>query len=288
MKLIIVSGRSGSGKSTAIQVLEDLNFYCVDNLPLTLLTKLTKQIQEQNSTNNGKKIDNIAVGIDARNLNTHLESFSYELTELEKLSIDCEVIFLDAIDEILLNRFHASRRKHPLSNENISLMEAISYEENLLKPIEAKVDLHIDTSGLTIHQLREQIKQHIYQDAQTSILIQSFSYKHGIPIDADLVFDTRCLINPHWQEELKTLNGLDQEVVNYLSKDKTCQKMIGDLNMFLNYWIPEFEKNDRSYLSIAIGCTGGQHRSVFVSESLAKTLKQQFSNIQIRHRELSY
>jgi len=298
MKFIIVSGRSGSGKTTALQILEDLSFYCVDNLPLNLLPNLAEQIHLQNTTQasdsngtipNKKNIQDIAIGIDARNLTNHLGHFSETLSQLAQLSVECQVIFIDAHDEILLNRFHASRRKHPLSNEQTSLIEAISQEETLLKPIESFASLTVDSSFLTIHQLREQIKQHIYHNKsqQTSILIQSFSYKHGVPIDADIVFDVRCLINPHWQADLQILTGLDKAVQDYLNQDVDCLDMIQDIENYFKRWIPVFEKNNRSYLSIAIGCTGGQHRSVYVSETLAKRLDQSFSKIQIRHRELN-
>lgn len=284
IQFIIISGRSGSGKSTALQALEDLSFYCVDNLPLALLPNLAEQFQQQNNF-----VEKIAVGIDARNLSTQLKEFPRIYQQLLDLKLDCKVIYLDSNDEILLRRFNASRRKHPLSNENISLKEAIVQEDKLLQPIAALAELSLDTSSLTIHHLRESIKQYIYKNntQQISILFQSFSYKHGIPIDADLVFDVRCLNNPHWQEELKTLTGLDIPVQKFLENDPLSIAMIKDIEQYLLKWIPHFEKNNRSYLTIAIGCTGGQHRSVFVSEKLAEHLKKYFSKIQTRHRELT-
>lgn len=285
MQFIIISGRSGSGKTTALQALEDLGFYCVDNLPLTLLPSLAEQIQQESNP-----VDKIAVGIDARNLANQLKDFPRIYQQLLDLKLDCKVIYLDSNDEILLRRFNASRRKHPLSNEIVSLKEAIVQEDKLLQPIASLADLSLDTSSLTIHQLRESIKQYIHQNRsqQISILIQSFSYKHGIPIDADLVFDVRCLNNPHWQAELKELTGLDKPVQTFLENDSLSTEMIEDIQEYLLKWIPQFENNNRSYLTIAIGCTGGQHRSVFVSEKLAEHLKKRFSKIQTRHREISH
>jgi UPF0042 nucleotide-binding protein len=289
MQLAIISGRSGSGKTTALQILEDLNFFCVDNLPLFLLPNLIQEIQEEKRNQTKLDYEHIAVGIDARNLASQIGNYGKIIEALEQKNIECSTIYLDSKDEILLRRFNASRRKHPLSNEDTSLAEAIANEEQLLKPIEDKALLSIDTSSLTVHQLRETIKQQIFhsQSQQTSILIQSFSYKHGIPIDADFVFDVRCLKNPHWEESLKALSGLDKSVQKFLEQDAKVNSMLEDISRLLKKWTPEFEANNRSYLSIAIGCTGGQHRSVFMAEKLAEALQDEFSKIQIRHRELN-
>ncbi len=287
MQLKIISGRSGAGKTTALQILEDLNFYCVDNLPLFLLPELVKQIQSE-STNHPQAIyENIAVGIDARNLASQIRNYAKIIEDLSK-HVNCATIYLDSKDEVLLRRFSASRRKHPLSNEEVSLAEAIANEVEVLKPIEDLANLTVDTSNLTVHQLRETIKQKIYQanSQQTSILIQSFSYKHGIPIDADFVFDVRCLKNPHWEESLKELSGLDQPVQDFLIKDEKTQEMLNDLDYFLNKWETEFEANNRSYLTIAIGCTGGRHRSVFMVEKLSERLKVKSRKVKVRHREI--
>jgi UPF0042 nucleotide-binding protein len=289
MQFIIISGRSGSGKTTVLQVLEDLSYYCVDNLPVALLPNLAEQIKKETASSDKQALKQVAVGIDARNLASQLGNFSEIFQQLQTLKIDCKIIFLDSNDATLMRRFNASRRKHPLSNDKVSLIEAISNEEQLLSSIEALAELSIDTSTLTIHQLREAIKQYIYQShsQQTSILIQSFSYKHGIPIDTDFVFDVRCITNPHWQDELKKLTGLDQAVKDFLSIDQGCSEMVKDICDFLLKWIPQFEKNNRSYLTVAIGCTGGQHRSVYITEQVAKELQINISKIQTRHRELS-
>lgn len=289
MQLIIISGRSGSGKTTALQVLEDMGFYCVDNLPIALLPQLAEQIEQENINKPSTILDNIAVGIDARNLPNQLANFPDIVKKLKSINLNCRIIYLDSNTETLLKRFSLTRRKHPLSNEKISLLEAINSEERLLQPIEQLAELTIDTSHLTIHQLREAIKQQIYRNPtqQIAILFQSFGFKHGLPIDADLVFDVRCLPNPHWNAELKALTGLDQRVQAFLSQQSICKEMITEIYQYLSRWLPEFEKNDRSYMTIAIGCTGGKHRSVFVVEQLATMLAKDFVKIQTRHRDLS-
>jgi len=288
MQLIIISGRSGSGKTTGLQVMEDLGFYCVDNLPIALLPQLAEQIEQENLNKPGNTLENIAVGIDARNLPNQLASFPDILKKLKAINLNYRIIYLDSNPETLLKRFSLTRRKHPLSNEKTSLTEAISFEEKLLQPIEQLAELTIDTSHLTIHQLREAIKQQIYKNPtqQIAILLQSFGFKYGLPNDADLVFDVRCLPNPHWDEKLKPLTGLDQPVQAFLSEQVMCTEMITEIYQYLSRWLPEFEKNDRSYMTIAIGCTGGKHRSVFVVEQLASQLVKDFSKIQTRHRDI--
>jgi RNase adapter protein RapZ len=289
MQLIIVSGRSGSGKTTGLQVLEDMGFYCVDNLPIALLPQLAEQIEQENANKTENTLENIAVGIDARNLPKQLGAFPEVINQLKVRHITCRIIYLDSNPETLLKRFSATRRKHPLSNDKLSLSEAIVYEDKLLQSIKQLAELTIDTSNLTIHQLREAIKQQIYKTPtqQISILFQSFGFKYGIPVDADLVFDIRCLPNPHWHESLQPLTGLDKSVQQFLSDQPKVIEMLAEIHGFLTRWLPEFEKNDRSYMTVAIGCTGGKHRSVFLVEQLANMLKSDFSKIQIRHRELA-
>ncbi len=285
MRLIIISGRSGSGKTSALQVLEDLNFYCVDNLPASLLPELAKHIQPETENTHGQ--GNIAVSIDARNPSSQLAQFPQIFNALDK-KLNCSIMYLDASEEVLLRRFISSKRKHPLSNEHQSLKEALDQEAEILAPIETLASKNIDTSYMTIHQLRELIKQDIFHKGgqHTAILLQSFSYKHGIPVDTDLVFDVRCLKNPHWVSELKDLTGQDQAVKDYLSSDKLTQSMVKDISDYFLKWLPEFEANNRSYLTLSIGCTGGQHRSVFVCEAVAKKLQGHVGHIQVRHRQL--
>lgn len=290
MRLIVISGRSGSGKTTALQVLEDIGYYCVDNLPVSLLPTLAEQLSaEQQASEHADNLNHIAVGIDARNLPQQLKTFPEVYSKLQSLKIDCQIIYLDSNDSTLLERFSATRRKHPLSNDTTSLAEAIAEEERLLSSIEALSQLTVDTSNLSIHQLRDTMKQQIHKenDQQISILCQSFGFKHGTPNDADFVFDVRCLPNPYWNKELRELTGLDKEVQIYLSSQEACQKMLKQISELLLDWIPSFEQNNRSYLTVAIGCTGGQHRSVFIVEELNKLLSKRFTKLQTRHRELS-
>jgi len=281
MRLIILSGRSGSGKTIVLHTLEDLGFYCVDNLPLSLLPDLEKQI--------GAMHPKIAVSIDARNLSTDLSHFKNILLQLQESAHTCEIIYLDADENTLMKRFSETRRKHPLSNKQISLREAIRQEHALLTPIASLADLVIDSTPLSIHELcnliRERIAHHSGHSLQ--ILIQSFGFKYGLPPDADFVFDIRCLNNPYWKPELRALTGKDLAVIAYLQADEKVKKMVLDINNFLKEWVPNFAADNRSYLTVAIGCTGGQHRSVYVTEAIASQLKTIFKNLQVRHRELN-
>ncbi|MDF1821656.1 MAG: RNase adapter RapZ [Alcanivoracaceae bacterium] len=282
MKLIILSGRSGSGKSTALQALEDLGYYCVDNMPLGLLPTLAAQLQEEQH-----HIDRIAVGIDARNLPSQLQRFPDLLKRVRDLEVPCEIIFLDADDATLLKRFSATRRKHPLSNDDLSLTEAISREGELLANIRANAHLVIDTSSLDVHTLRDLISERVAgRRDRLSLMVQSFGYKRGVPNDADLVFDVRVLPNPYWDETLRPFSGRDGEVIQFLEGQPESRAMFDDISRFLEDWLPYYETNDRTYMTVAIGCTGGRHRSVFMSEKLAQHLRDAGMDVQIRHRDL--
>lgn len=282
MKLVIVSGLSGSGKSIALQVLEDLEYYCIDNLPINMFEALTKEIISA-------KHEYVAIGIDARNVAAELESFPEQIKQLEKNNIDCEIFFLEASDAALIKRFSETRRKHPLSNQEMPLNEAIIQERFLLEPISSKADLRIDTSATNVHQLRHLIKARVKQadNQNISIMFESFGFKHGMPTNADFVFDIRCLPNPHWLPELRALTGFDDAVINYLDGHKEVKEMFDDIMNFLDKWLPRFEADHRSYLTIAIGCTGGQHRSVYLANKLAKVTKNKHNNVLSRHREIS-
>lgn len=282
MKLVIVSGLSGSGKSIALQVLEDLEYYCIDNLPINMFEALTKEII-------AAQHEYVAIGIDARNVATELERFPEQIKQLQKNKIDCEIFFLEASDAALLKRFSETRRKHPLSNQETPLSEAIIQERYLLEPISSKSDLRIDTSATNVHQLRDLIKDRVKKaDNQSiSIMFESFGFKHGVPINADFVFDIRCLPNPHWVPELRNLTGFDKAVSNYLDEYKEVEEMYNDIITFTDKWIPRFEADNRSYITIAIGCTGGQHRSVYLVNKLAKMTKTKHNNVLSRHREIS-
>ncbi|WP_323752477.1 RNase adapter RapZ [Marinobacter sp.] len=287
MKLIIVSGRSGSGKSTALHVLEDLGFYCIDNLPIGLLFPLTQEASTQDATTRLRKM---AVSIDARNLSGELANFEAIYTQLKSTGMDVEIIFLDADEQTLLQRFHATRRKHPLSDENTSLPEAISNEKTLLEPLSRLADLYVNTTGLSMYELRDMVKQRVAgrKDQELALLVQSFGFKHGVPVDSDYVFDVRCLPNPYWDTSLRKYTGIDQPVIDFLEREPLSQKMVNDITGFLDSWLPSFADSNRSYMTISIGCTGGQHRSVYVSEQLKNHFAKKYRNVQVRHSELPH
>lgn len=284
MRLVIISGMSGSGKSVALHALEDLEFYCIDNLPIGMLPAFSVQILSNPSTN----YENFAVGIDARNLSGDLSIFPELLEQMQNTDLQCDVLFLDADDITLMKRFSETRRKHPLTGEDVPLSEAIQEERQLLAPISSHADLVFDTTQMTVHQLRELVRKRIqgsHQDSM-SLLIESFGFKHSTPVDANFVFDIRCIPNPHWVPELRNLTGLDQPVIDYLEKYPEVQKMYDNLRSFLAEWIPSFEAENRSYLTVAIGCTGGQHRSVYMVEKLATEFRKSIQNVLTRHREM--
>ena len=284
MNLVIISGLSGSGKTIALHTLEDIGFYCIDNLPVGLLSGFASEVRDQHLISG----DKVAVSIDARNHPQQLNRFPDIIAELKHSNTSCKILFLQAENSTLLKRFSETRRKHPLSGIDLPLADAIDKERKLLAPIAASADLLIDTSHTNLHQLRDLVRECLGEDkdAEFSLLLRSFGYKHGIPADADFVFDARCLPNPHWQANLRSLTGLDKDVVSFLEKETLVQELYNDLESFLSTWIPRFRSDNRSYLSIAIGCTGGQHRSVYLVDRLAKNLGKQAGDVVVRHREL--
>ncbi len=284
MKLVIVSGHSGSGKSVALHTLEDLGYYCIDNLPAGLLGALTLELKQVPNP-----VELAAAGIDARNLPHALQQFNELLDQLQEQGIKSEILFLTCDTDTLIKRFSETRRRHPLSNDSVSLAEAVEQEKALLEPIASRADLFIDTSTTTVHQLRALLHQRLgqRQDHRLSLSFQSFGYKHGIPTDADFVFDARCLPNPHWLPELRPLTGRDPEVIRYLESETLASRMFQELCTFLGNWIPAFEADNRSYLTIAVGCTGGQHRSVYLTEQLARHFSDRYPGVTVRHRELA-
>lgn len=287
MKLIIVSGRSGSGKSTALHVLEDLGFYCIDNLPIGLLFPLTREAADQEAPGRLRKM---AVSIDARNLSAELANFEQIYDQLRDTGIVVEIIFLDADEQSLLQRFHATRRKHPLSDDRTSLREAITNEKALLEPLSKLADLYVNTTGLSMYELRDMVKQRVAgrKDQELALLFQSFGFKHGVPVDSDYVFDVRCLPNPYWDTSLRKYVGTDQPVVDFLEREPLTGKMVDDLIRFLDSWLPSFADSNRSYMTISIGCTGGQHRSVYICEQLGRHFSSRYNNVQVRHTELPH
>ena len=283
MKLIIVSGLSGSGKSVALNTLEDLGYYCIDNLPASLLGSLAAELNQADVS-----FDRIAVGIDARNLPKSLEEFGTILDQLHAQGNETEIVFLTSATETLIKRFSESRRRHPLSSDGVSLADAIDNEKRVLEAMARRSDLSIDTTKTTIHQLRDLVRQRVARDndGQLSLLFESFGFKHGNPTDADFVFDARCLPNPHWKAELRPLTGRDAAVIEFLEGDSHVAEFYQNLCEFFGKWISRFEADNRSYLTIAIGCTGGQHRSVYLTEKLAKHFSASYPNVAKRHREL--
>ncbi|GGD50264.1 RNase adapter RapZ [Lacimicrobium alkaliphilum] len=280
MKLIIISGRSGSGKSIVLRSLEDLGYYCVDNIPVNLLPTLTHTVVDE--------YDQVAVSIDVRNLPKDPEEL-VEILDYLPSTWELMVLYLDASDDVLIKRFSETRRLHPLSKRSKSLTDAIQSEAVLLAPIAERADLYIDTGELSVHQLAELVRERILgkKSSRLVLVFESFGFKHGIPKDADYVFDARFLPNPHWEPELKHLTGLDPQVESFLGSQAIVTKFIWQIQNLISTWLPHLERNNRSYVTIAIGCTGGQHRSVYVAECLARTFRAVHPDVQIRHRELS-
>jgi len=278
VQIVLVSGLSGSGKSIAIAVLEDVGFYCVDNLPLAMLQPLVDYLAREGH-------DRIAIAIDARSS----ASFAQlpEVAEaLREQGADLRVIFLEAKTLTLVKRFSETRRRHPLSSDSVSLQEAIQLEREMLADI-APLAHRIDTSDLSAAALRLWIKDLVGQDrSRITLLFESFGFKHGIPLDADLVFDVRCLPNPHYVAELRPLTGRDQPVKDFIEASPNAMALLADIRGFVENWLPCFIRDHRAYLTVAIGCTGGQHRSVYFAEALAAAFRER-EQVLVRHRELS-
>ena len=283
MHLIIVSGLSGSGKSVALNMLEDIDFYCVDNIPAALLKPLISHTLRA-----GEGYPRTAVGLDARNRPNEIETVPALVAELRRSGIHCDVLYLHAGDDVLLKRYSETRRKHPLIADGIGLREAIASERALLEPITATADLVIDTSNMGVHALRELIRERIdrRRDGRLSLMFESFGFKFGIPGDADFVFDVRSLPNPYWENPLRDLDGRDAAVATFLGDHAAVRSMITDIGTFLGPRIPEFARANRGYMTIAIGCTGGRHRSVYVAEQLAGRFRHDHPQVLTRHNSL--
>ncbi|MCH7853194.1 MAG: RNase adapter RapZ [Proteobacteria bacterium] len=283
-RLIIVSGLSGSGKSVALHVLEDLGYYCIDNLPVALLKSLLQELTNAED----QSITRIAVSVDARNPHHDIDSLPEVIAELRSNSVRTDVLFLQTSDDVLLTRYSESRRRHPLAGHGKELRTAITHERELLGQIINLADLIIDTTKSSVYELGNTIRERVDRRHSNvlSVLIESFGFKHGIPADADFVFDLRCLPNPYWQPELRPLTGLDQPVAEFLDADELFAQMYDDILAFLTRWIPRYVSFDRGYLTVAIGCTGGQHRSVHMTEKLASALKKTHDPVLTRHSEL--
>ncbi len=285
LRLIVVSGLSGSGKSVALHVLEDLGYYCIDNIPAALLKSAVHEVH----SGEGPAAELLAVGVDARNRPQDLEALPGLIDDLRELGVRTDIVFLHASDEVLLQRYSETRRRHPLAEHGTELRKAINAEREILTHINNAADLVIDTSRTSVYELADAIRERVdrRKSESLSVLIESFGFKHRIPADADFVFDMRCLPNPYWSTDLRGLTGLDSEVIDFLDAEEAFTAMYEDIVGFLNRWIPRFEDAHRGYLTIAVGCTGGQHRSVHMTEKLAASLREHHEPVLTRHNNLA-
>jgi UPF0042 nucleotide-binding protein len=281
--LLIVSGMSGSGKSVALKTFEDLDFYCVDNLPAELLPEFVRS-----ATHPGRASQKLAVGIDARSRGD-LAHFPERLSALGAMGLDPKLVFFDTRDEVLLKRYSDTRRRHPLTHLGLALADAIALERQALKPLRALADVIIDTSDLNVHQLRRRVITDLglTMDSSLSLLFESFAYRRGVPPEVDFVFDARALPNPHWDARLRPLSGRDREVRDYLDAQADVAEYVAQVSAFLDTWLPRMRSDTRSYVTIAFGCTGGRHRSVYLAEKLAEHARERgWGEVATFHREL--
>ena len=279
-RILIVTGQSGSGKSSALQVLEDLGYYCIDNLPLALLPEIVEKLNAENN------LEQLALGVDVRSTRADLQEFDQVFQQLQRHG-SVDIIYLTTRDQELIARFSSSRRPHPLANRFKSLNECIQEEKNLLIPIQLRSTVHIDTTDKSVHDLKHTLLSKLGQADNLILILQSFGYKHGIPLDADYVFDVRHLPNPHWDMELRKFSGLDEPVRQFLQQSEQTNEMFQDIYNFLDKWLPAFAEVHRHYMTVSIGCTGGQHRSVYIVDRLKKALEAKWS-IQVLHREMKH
>ncbi|HEX7381175.1 MAG TPA: RNase adapter RapZ [Nevskiaceae bacterium] len=285
MQLVIVSGLSGAGKTVALKQFEDLGWYCIDNLPLTLVQPLV----EQALGHPAPRFEHVAIGIDARASSSEIEGFPQTVDSLRSQGVATRVLFLTASAHAILTRYNETRRKHPLTSSEVNLREAIGLEQRILQPIERLADETIDTSSLSLHELRFAIHARVPESgaAQLALTFLSFGYKHGLPEGVDFVFDARCLPNPYWVPELRAMTGRDAPVARYLDTRPEVGEYATAVEAFLARWLPVFRDQGRPYVTVAVGCTGGRHRSVYLVERLAHHLRNATLTVAIRHRELS-
>lgn len=297
LSILVVSGRSGSGKTSVLNILEDLGYYSIDNLPLSLLPSAAHKLVKESG------IHHIAIGVDIRTPRADLSNFAATYASLKETygAQAVQVLYVTAQENTLIARFNATRRVHPLMSQDVdsdnakhiafNLPAAIKKEIELLEPISGHADIKIDTTSLNIHQLKERLREHIGMDNQIVINLLSFGFKHGSPIDADFVFDVRILPNPHWKPELRALTGLDAEVSAFFADYPEVFEMLNDIDRFLTRWLPEFLHNNRHTVTVAIGCTGGKHRSVFITDHLQRRLTDTMPEgvkVLAKHREKSH
>ena len=283
MRVVVVSGTSGAGKSSALNQLEDLGYYCVDNLPIALVSFLIEHFAQQSSTTH----QGLAICIDIRTESAGVTDFRDYLKTLRE-GLDLQLIFFDATDQALSKRFNETRRRHPLSKEGLPLSDAIRAERKLLEPLASAADLIIDTSEMSPYQQRELVTQRVgaVQSDSLSIQVLSFGFKKGAPVDADIVLDMRMLANPHWEPELRASTGQAPEVIAFLEAREQTHEVATDLIVMLSRWVPMYQASQRAYLSIAIGCTGGKHRSVYMTERVGKALAEKYPAVTVLHRDM--
>lgn len=284
MRLIVVSGLAGAGKSEALNMLEDLGYYCIDNLPLSLLRTVSADIVWRQL----QDFERLAIGVDSRARKHEIAEFAERIDALRSTELRIDVLYLYADEATILRRYSQTRRRHPLSSAQRSLIDAAALDVARTQPIAAKADISIDTSRTNIHELRDLIRNQVEgSDAgELSILVQSFGFKHGLPPAVDFVFDVRCLPNPHWVAELRDLTGLDAPVIAHLATQPAIHEMRDYIAGFFRRWLPEFARQDRMYIILAIGCTGGRHRSVYLAEQIAAQLRGEYPQVLVRHNEL--
>jgi UPF0042 nucleotide-binding protein len=283
-RLIIVSGMSGSGKSIALHTFEDLDFYCVDNLPADMLPEFVRS-----AVSKSELPPRLAVGIDVRNRNADLSGLPSLLARAGDLGMRPTLVFFDARDDVLLKRYAESRRRHPLSHLGLTLLEALAQERRLLEPLRAMADIVIDTSDTNVHQMRRRVIAELDLSAErpVSLLFESFAYRRGVPSDADFVFDARCLPNPHWDARLRPLSGRDRDVREYLDAQPEVGEYVAQVSAFLDTWMPRIQADTRSYITVAFGCTGGKHRSVYLAETMAQHARDRgWREVSVFHREM--
>jgi UPF0042 nucleotide-binding protein len=283
-RLIVISGLSGAGKTVALHTLEDSGFYCIDNLPLGLLHEFGNQL----SSLGNNQAEEISICIDARNPEHLISNLPESIALLKQKNLSIELIYIEANDNVLSERYSETRRKHPLSSDSVSLIEAIKKERRITENLSESADLRIDTSQLSMYGLRDLVRDQIVARPIETLSMQfvSFGYKRGIPRNADFVFDARCLPNPYWEKDLRLFTGKDRPVIDFFEKQDLAKDLFTQLKDFISYWTPHFEASNSSYLCFAIGCTGGQHRSVYLVEKLASYFSKQNKHIIINHRDI--
>lgn len=284
MHILVISGRSGSGKTSALNLLEDEGFTCIDNLPISLLPALVEKVRLRDTSASTR----LAIGIDARNIDSDLSTLPALFESVKHVHDELKILYLDTSKDVLIRRFSETRRKHPLTDRDTGLHEAISEEDIIIAPLAAIADVTLDTTNLNLHELRSAVKRELVGEQTEGIALTftSFGFKFGVPVDADFVFDVRCLPNPYWEPSLRDKSGQENEVADFLRASEEVGAMADDIEYFATKWLPKFEGNNRSYLNIAIGCTGGMHRSVFLVEELGKRMREKVKNTLVRHRQL--